>query len=94
MIEKRLKIFLPTATQPAAAWSTQSCRNLATMIPTIIMETPMTAEPESNIGFLPTLSMINIAGKVLTKNTTPVTPVASIATVTDDNPRLTKTFVA
>jgi hypothetical protein len=38
--------------------------------------------------------MIIIAGNVLTKNTTPVTPVASIATVTDDKPKLTKTFVA
>jgi hypothetical protein len=31
---------------------------------------------------------------VLTKNTTPVTPVASMATVTDEKPRLTNTFVA
>lgn len=58
------------------------------------MEMPITADPMSNMGFLPTLSMMIIAGKVLTKNTTPVTPVANIATVTDDKPRLTKTFVA
>lgn len=54
----------------------------------------MTADPTSNIGFRPTLSMITIAGRVLMKNTTPVTPVASMATVTELRPRLTKTFVA
>jgi hypothetical protein len=79
-------------------------------MPTITMEKPITADPISSIGFLPTLSMIiyptistcplaqevrlTMAGIVLTKNTTPVTPVASIATVTEDKPRLTKTFVA
>ena len=68
-----------TTIQPSAECATQSCLNFATITPAMTMEQNMTIEPTINIGLRPTLSMIAIAGSVLTKKTTPVTPVARSA---------------
>lgn len=83
-----------TATHPSTGWPGQSWLNLATMMPGITMEINMTMEPTIRMGFLPTLSMMAMAGRVLMKKTTPVTPVAKRAVVPPVRPRLWKTLLA
>lgn len=79
-----------TDPHPAAGCVCQLLWHLATIIPVISWQRSIPIEPQINRGLRPTLSIIKMAGIVVTTFMIPIIPVASNELVWPVSPRLSK----